>query len=208
MCIYLQCDPKVVQLLGDLRAELRLAANARPGGQLDPHLPILNPPLLGTCHIMIVYTSHYLCHYKSCIFLQMRTCRMDQATSTHTRCTPATTPWAPTGGGRSWPPPASGTLCQRSYRITVWTTCTIPPAPPPRSADYRQENRRCNLQIWRRTFFCPRLPRSNLRSARNDLCEVATRYKDLRMEYGCARKIGRDEKGEIYINISLFFKLY
>jgi len=38
----------VVQLLVDLRAELRLVANARPGGQLDPHLPILNPPLLGT----------------------------------------------------------------------------------------------------------------------------------------------------------------
>ncbi|XP_029663193.1 cyclin-dependent kinase 12 isoform X2 [Formica exsecta] len=43
-----ESDPKVVQLLGDLRAELRLAANARPGGQLDPHLPILNPPLLDT----------------------------------------------------------------------------------------------------------------------------------------------------------------
>lgn len=53
--IYLQCDPKVVQLLGDLRAELRLAANARPGGQLDPHLPILNPPLLGSCYEIILY---------------------------------------------------------------------------------------------------------------------------------------------------------
>ncbi|XP_012233397.1 cyclin-dependent kinase 12 isoform X2 [Linepithema humile] len=41
-----ECDPKVAQLLADLRAELRLAANARPGGQLDPHFPILNPPLL------------------------------------------------------------------------------------------------------------------------------------------------------------------
>ncbi|XP_011632902.1 cyclin-dependent kinase 12 isoform X2 [Pogonomyrmex barbatus] len=43
-----ECDPKVGQLLTDLRAELRLVANARPGGQLDPHLPILNPPLLDT----------------------------------------------------------------------------------------------------------------------------------------------------------------
>lgn len=43
-----ECDPKVIQLLADLRAELRLVANARPGGQLDPHLPILNPPLLDT----------------------------------------------------------------------------------------------------------------------------------------------------------------
>lgn len=43
-----ECDSKVGQLLADLRAELRLVANARPGGQLDPHLPILNPPLLDT----------------------------------------------------------------------------------------------------------------------------------------------------------------
>lgn len=58
MCIYiyLQCDPKVVQLLGDLRAELRLAANSRPGGQLDPHLPILNPPLLGSWHEIVYLT--------------------------------------------------------------------------------------------------------------------------------------------------------
>lgn len=43
-----QCDLKVVQLLTDLRAELRLVANARPGGQLDPHLPVLHPPHSGT----------------------------------------------------------------------------------------------------------------------------------------------------------------
>jgi len=47
MHVILQCDPKVTQLLSDLRIELRLIANARPGGQLDPHLPVLNPPILG-----------------------------------------------------------------------------------------------------------------------------------------------------------------
>ncbi|EZA62427.1 Cyclin-dependent kinase [Ooceraea biroi] len=43
-----ECDPKVAQLLSDLRVELRLIANSRPGGQLDPHLPVLNPPILDT----------------------------------------------------------------------------------------------------------------------------------------------------------------
>lgn len=37
----------MVQLVTDLRAELRLVANARPGGQLDPHLPVLHPPHSG-----------------------------------------------------------------------------------------------------------------------------------------------------------------
>jgi len=48
----------VVQLL----AELRLVANARPGGQLDPHLPILNPPLLGTdsWHYPLILLLTYL----------------------------------------------------------------------------------------------------------------------------------------------------
>lgn len=47
VCDMLQCDPKIAQLLSDLRVELRLIANSRPGGQLDPHLPVLNPPILG-----------------------------------------------------------------------------------------------------------------------------------------------------------------
>ncbi|EGI60357.1 Cell division cycle 2-like protein kinase [Acromyrmex echinatior] len=53
-----ECDSKVVQLLGDLRAELRLIANARPGGQLDPHLPILIPPLLDTPHMPGNFDAH------------------------------------------------------------------------------------------------------------------------------------------------------
>lgn len=148
--IYLQSDPKVVQLLGDLRAELRLAANARPGGQLDPHLPILNPPLLGLWYEIALYFSHYYC--RSHIFLQIRMRRTGRVTSTRTRCTPATMPSVPMGGGRSWPPPAFGMLCRHSYRTTVWITSTIPPALPPRSADYRQVNHLCS-QTWRRIFF-------------------------------------------------------
>ncbi|XP_011136639.1 cyclin-dependent kinase 12 isoform X2 [Harpegnathos saltator] len=41
-----ECDPKITQLLGDLHTELRLAANTRPGGQLESHLPVLNPSSL------------------------------------------------------------------------------------------------------------------------------------------------------------------
>ncbi|XP_076653986.1 cyclin-dependent kinase 12 isoform X2 [Halictus rubicundus] len=41
-----ESDPKVVQLLGELHTELRLAANSRPSGQLESHLPVLNPPSL------------------------------------------------------------------------------------------------------------------------------------------------------------------
>ncbi|XP_066589252.1 cyclin-dependent kinase 12 isoform X2 [Prorops nasuta] len=41
-----ESDPKVAQLLGELHTELRLAANARPSGQLESHLPVLNPPSL------------------------------------------------------------------------------------------------------------------------------------------------------------------
>lgn len=43
-----ETDPKVVQLLGDLHAELRLAGNTRPSGQLESHIPILNPPSIDT----------------------------------------------------------------------------------------------------------------------------------------------------------------
>ncbi|XP_023288505.1 cyclin-dependent kinase 12 isoform X3 [Orussus abietinus] len=40
-----ESDPKVVQLLGELHTELRLAAgNGRPSGQLESHLPVFNPP--------------------------------------------------------------------------------------------------------------------------------------------------------------------
>ncbi|KAG7196669.1 hypothetical protein KM043_016004 [Ampulex compressa] len=43
-----ESDPKVVQLLGELHTELRLVANSRPSGQLESHLPVLNPPSLDT----------------------------------------------------------------------------------------------------------------------------------------------------------------
>ncbi|KAK0179197.1 hypothetical protein PV327_008011 [Microctonus hyperodae] len=38
-----ESDPKAVQLLGELHTELRLAANSRSTGQLESHLPVLNP---------------------------------------------------------------------------------------------------------------------------------------------------------------------
>ncbi|XP_003704023.2 cyclin-dependent kinase 12 isoform X2 [Megachile rotundata] len=43
-----ESDPKVVQLLGELHAELRLAANSRPSGLTDSHAPGLNPSSLDT----------------------------------------------------------------------------------------------------------------------------------------------------------------
>lgn len=43
-----ESDPKVVQLLGELHAELRLAANSRSSGLIESQLPVLNPPLLDT----------------------------------------------------------------------------------------------------------------------------------------------------------------
>ncbi|XP_029033045.2 cyclin-dependent kinase 12 isoform X2 [Osmia bicornis bicornis] len=43
-----ESDPKVVQLLGELHAELRLAANSRPSGLVDSHIPGLNPSSLDT----------------------------------------------------------------------------------------------------------------------------------------------------------------
>ncbi|XP_020291519.1 cyclin-dependent kinase 12 isoform X3 [Pseudomyrmex gracilis] len=54
------CDLKVVQLVTDLRAELRLVANARPGGQLDPHLPVLHPPHsdTSTSHVSGNFDAH------------------------------------------------------------------------------------------------------------------------------------------------------
>ncbi|XP_063972966.1 cyclin-dependent kinase 12 isoform X2 [Diachasmimorpha longicaudata] len=39
-----ESDPKAVQLLEELHTELRLAANSRVTGQLEAHLPVLNPP--------------------------------------------------------------------------------------------------------------------------------------------------------------------
>ncbi|XP_044015147.1 cyclin-dependent kinase 12 isoform X2 [Aphidius gifuensis] len=39
-----ESDPKAVRLLEDLHLELRLAANSRTTGQLEAHLPVLNPP--------------------------------------------------------------------------------------------------------------------------------------------------------------------
>ncbi|XP_015177135.1 PREDICTED: cyclin-dependent kinase 12 isoform X2 [Polistes dominula] len=48
-----ETDPKVVQLLGDLHAELRLAGNTRPSGQLESHIPILNPPPIDTKMISV-----------------------------------------------------------------------------------------------------------------------------------------------------------
>ena len=44
---YAQSDPKAIQLLENLHSELRLAANSRQSGQLDPHLPVVNPPPTG-----------------------------------------------------------------------------------------------------------------------------------------------------------------
>lgn len=39
-----ESDPKAVRLLEDLHSELRLAANSKTTGQLESHLPVLNPP--------------------------------------------------------------------------------------------------------------------------------------------------------------------
>ncbi|XP_044583887.1 cyclin-dependent kinase 12 isoform X2 [Cotesia glomerata] len=39
-----ESDPKAVQLVSELHSEIRQAANARPTGQLEAHLPLLNPP--------------------------------------------------------------------------------------------------------------------------------------------------------------------
>ncbi|CAG5090903.1 Similar to Cdk12: Cyclin-dependent kinase 12 (Drosophila melanogaster) [Cotesia congregata] len=39
-----ESDPKAVQLVTELHSEIRQAANARPTGQLEAHLPLLIPP--------------------------------------------------------------------------------------------------------------------------------------------------------------------
>ncbi|XP_011297181.1 cyclin-dependent kinase 12 [Fopius arisanus] len=53
-----ESDPKAVQLLEELHTELRLAANSRATGQLEAHLPVLNPPPPDASSVKTIFDAH------------------------------------------------------------------------------------------------------------------------------------------------------